>query len=89
MGHEREGEDGQVACPYVDRQRAVNEIALVNTETGEVEYGIKSLFKVIGNSAPVFKPLFSFNPFVSAATSHHHRRFSAVIPESDNFAQPF
>src|SRR5579871_2225689 len=51
-------------CPYVDRQRAVNEIALVNTETGEVNYGIKSLFKVIGNSAPVFKPLFSFSPFI-------------------------
>jgi hypothetical protein len=51
-------------CPYVDLKRAVNEIALVNTETGEVNYGIKSLFKVIGNSAPVFKPLFSFGPFV-------------------------
>jgi hypothetical protein len=51
-------------CPYVDMRRAVNEIALVNTETGEVNYGIKSLFKVIGNSAPVFKPLFAFAPFV-------------------------
>ena len=37
-------------CPYVDRQRAVNEIALVNTQTGEVEYGVKSLFKVIAYS---------------------------------------
>jgi len=52
------------ACPYVDRQRAVNEIALVNTQTGEVEYGVKSLFKVIANSFPVFAPLFSFRPFV-------------------------
>lgn len=50
-------------CPFVDRQRAVNEIALVNTETGEVEYGVKSLFKVIANSFPVFGPLFSFRPF--------------------------
>ena len=51
-------------CPYVDRQRAVNEIALVNNQTGEVKYGIRSLFKVIGNSFPVFGPLFSFSPFV-------------------------
>lgn len=51
-------------CHLVDRQRAVNEIALVNTETGQVEYGIRSLFKVIGNSFPVFRPLFSFGPFI-------------------------
>ncbi|MFD0766000.1 DCC1-like thiol-disulfide oxidoreductase family protein [Mucilaginibacter lutimaris] len=52
------------ACPMVDRQRAANEIALVNRQTGEVTYGIKSLFKIIGNAAPVFKPLFTFAPFV-------------------------
>jgi predicted DCC family thiol-disulfide oxidoreductase YuxK len=52
------------ACPLVDRQRAVNEIALVNRETGEVIYGIESLFKIIGNATPVFKPLFNFAPFV-------------------------
>jgi predicted DCC family thiol-disulfide oxidoreductase YuxK len=52
------------ACPMVDRQRAVNEIALINQETGEVTYGIKSLFKIIGNAMPVFKPLFNFSPFV-------------------------
>ena len=52
------------ACPLVDQQRAVNEIALVNTVTGEVNYGIKSLFKVIGHSFPLFSPLFSFPPFV-------------------------
>jgi hypothetical protein len=51
-------------CPLVDRQRAVNEIALVDTQTGEVSYGVESLFKVIGNSFPVFKPLFGFGPFV-------------------------
>ncbi|GAB3928659.1 thiol-disulfide oxidoreductase DCC family protein [Mucilaginibacter myungsuensis] len=54
----------EAACPLVDRQRAMNEIALVNTETGEVQYGIRSLFKVIGNSFPVFNPLFGFAPFV-------------------------
>ncbi|MDB5127994.1 DUF393 domain-containing protein [Mucilaginibacter sp.] len=52
------------ACPMVDRQRAVNEIALIDQETGEVIYGVKSLFKIIGNAMPVFKPLFNFSPFV-------------------------
>jgi hypothetical protein len=54
----------QAVCPYVDQKRAVNEIALVNTQTGEVEYGVKSLFKVIANSFPVFGPLFAFRPFI-------------------------
>ncbi|WP_158826659.1 DCC1-like thiol-disulfide oxidoreductase family protein [Mucilaginibacter lacusdianchii] len=52
------------ACPMVDRQRAVNEIALVNQQTGEVTYGIHSLFKVIGMAMPVWKPLFAFGPFI-------------------------
>jgi hypothetical protein len=52
------------ACPVVDRQRAVNEIALVNTVTGEVSYGIDSLFKVIAHSFPILRPLFAFRPFV-------------------------
>jgi hypothetical protein len=52
------------ACPLVDLQRAVNEIALINTTTGEVKYGIESLFKVIGHSFPVFRPLFSWRPFL-------------------------
>lgn len=54
----------EATCPLIDRQRAANEIALVNTATGEVSYGIQSLFKVIGNSWPVFNPLFTFAPFV-------------------------
>lgn len=51
-------------CPLVDQQRAANEIALVNTESGEVTYGIKSLFKIIGHAIPFFKPLFAFRPFI-------------------------
>jgi len=51
-------------CPLIDKQRAVNEIALVDVKSGEVTYGIKSLFKVIANAWPVFAPLFSFKPFV-------------------------
>jgi hypothetical protein len=52
------------ACPMVDRQRAVNEIALIDRTTGEVTYGIQSLFKVFGVAMPFLKPLFSFTPFV-------------------------
>ena len=52
------------SCPMLDRQRAVNEIALVNQETGEVTYGIESLFKVMAVAVPGLKPLFSFKPFV-------------------------
>jgi predicted DCC family thiol-disulfide oxidoreductase YuxK len=54
----------QNTCPVYDRQRAVNEIALIDLKSGEVTYGIKSLFKILGNAWPVFGPLFAFNPFV-------------------------
>ena len=54
----------EIVCPYVDRQRAMNEIALVNTQTGEVEYGVKSLFRVIAYSFPLFSRLFNFSPFI-------------------------
>ena len=53
----------QFACPLVDRQRAVNEIALVNKTTGEVRYGIDSLFAVIASSFPIFSPFFQWRPF--------------------------
>lgn len=51
-------------CNLIDHQRAVNEIALVNNLNGEVTYGVSSLFKIIENACPVFKPLFLFSPFV-------------------------
>lgn len=89
------GADGRIAyqtapanfCPAVDRQRAVNEIALVDTETGEVSYGIASLFKVIGNSFPVFKGLFNCRSFVGLMTYvyafiSYNRR--VIIPGSAN-----
>jgi predicted DCC family thiol-disulfide oxidoreductase YuxK len=52
------------SCPMLDRQRAVNEIALVNQETGEVTYGIESIFKVMAAALPGLKILFTFKPFV-------------------------
>jgi len=51
-------------CPMLDKERAVNEIALVNQETGEVTYGVASLLQVIGTSFPFFMPLFTFKPFI-------------------------
>ncbi len=51
-------------CTFVDQKRAVNEIALVDNHTGQVSYGIHSLFKVLGTSIPVFAPLFAFRPFI-------------------------
>ena len=50
-------------CPTVDTTRAMNEIALVDQTTGEVTYGIDSMFKVIGTSFPLFQPLFRNKPF--------------------------
>jgi hypothetical protein len=43
----------------IDRERACDEIALVNVRTGEVTYGIDSLMRVISNAFPFFKPLFA------------------------------
>lgn len=77
-------------CPTVNRQRAVNEIALIDNQTGEVTYGVKSLFKILGNAMPVFKVLFGFAPFiwlmskVYAFISYNRR---VIIPtEADGFA---
>ncbi|WP_025142188.1 hypothetical protein [Pedobacter jeongneungensis] len=63
-GREAYQEIPQNICPLVNKQRAANEIALINTETGEVTYGIQSLFKIIAHAMPFFKPLFLFSPFV-------------------------
>jgi len=57
-------ETSEAACPLVDRQRAVNEIALVNQTTGEVSYGIQSLFKVFAVAVPFLKPVFEYKPFL-------------------------
>jgi hypothetical protein len=43
--------------------KACNEIALVNRKTGGVTYGIDSLLLIIGNSFPLFKPLFKLPAF--------------------------
>lgn len=45
------------ACPMVDRQRATNEIALVNLQTGEISYGAESILKLYAGSYPALKTL--------------------------------
>lgn len=78
------------ACPLLDRQRAVNEIALINQQTGEVTYGIRSLLKIFGTAMPLFKPVFEFAPLVwllskvYAFVSYNRR---VIIPAAaDDFA---
>jgi predicted DCC family thiol-disulfide oxidoreductase YuxK len=50
-------------CTLVNMDRARNEIALVNTKSGQVYYGIDSLFRILGNAFPVFAPLFRLSAF--------------------------
>ncbi|GHE28720.1 DCC1-like thiol-disulfide oxidoreductase family protein [Sphingobacterium griseoflavum] len=52
------------ACPLLDRQRAVNEIALVNLKTGDVTYGIESILKIVSTSYPLLRPILLFKPFL-------------------------
>lgn len=42
----------------IDAERSRDEIALVNTKSGNVTYGIDSLFMILGNSCVGLKPLF-------------------------------
>ncbi|GAB2686972.1 hypothetical protein GCM10027037_06320 [Mucilaginibacter koreensis] len=84
----------EVACPVVDRQRAVNEIALVNTATGEVTYGIKSLFKIFSSSFPILNPLFNNAAFlwlmtrVYAFISYNRRVIMPATNQEANVLQP-
>lgn len=59
----------------IDRKRAVDEIALVNRKTGQVHYGIDSLFYILGHSFPVFRPLFR-NRFFAGAMRRLYRFIS-------------
>lgn len=84
-----------IACS-VDKVRMVNEIALVNTESGEVVYGVESLTKIIGNAFPKLQFLFrcetfnktidklykfvSFNRRVIAPNKKDEVNFSALDP---------
>jgi predicted DCC family thiol-disulfide oxidoreductase YuxK len=76
------------ACPLIDHQRAVNEIALINKTTGQVTYGIESLFKIIANAFPIFRPLFNCKPFITAmrkvyAFISYNRKVIIPAPTTD------
>lgn len=47
--------------PQLDRERACNEIALVNSANGEVTYGVDSLAFVIGNSFPFINKMMKYS----------------------------
>ena len=79
------------ACPLVDRERAINEIALIDKTTGEVRYGIDSLFAVIGTSFPLFNPLFACKAFHRVmrkvyAFISYNRKVIIPAPKSDAHA---
>ncbi len=92
-GREAYQEMPQNICPLVDQQRAANEIALVNTETGEVTYGIQSLFKIIAHAMPFFAPLVAFSPFVYLmrklyAFISYNRKVIIPVVVKENTLQP-
>ena len=49
--------------PHLDLARAKDEIALVNTKTGSITYGIDSLFKILSSSIPVLGYVFKWSAF--------------------------
>lgn len=62
-GREAYQEMNAETCTYIDKNKARNEIALVNKANGEVYYGIDSIFKILANSFPSLKPIFQFPLF--------------------------
>lgn len=67
-GREAYQQMNEATCALIDKERARNEIALVNRTTGEVEYGVSGILKVIGENYPVFKPLFRHRAFLFIMT---------------------
>lgn len=49
-------------APNLDKERAKNEIALVNAETGIVLYGMDSLVEILNQKLPFVKPVAQFPP---------------------------
>jgi hypothetical protein len=52
------------ACPLIDRQRAVDQIALVNLETGEVSYGAESILRLYAAEYPLFSKVLTLGPLM-------------------------
>jgi predicted DCC family thiol-disulfide oxidoreductase YuxK len=58
--------DKFAACKLVDKERAKNEIALVDIEKQEVRYGLDSMLHIVGYNLPILKPLFANKLFFNA-----------------------
>lgn len=74
-------------CNLLDMQRARNEIALLNTKTGQVIYGIDSLFRVISHSFPIIAPLFRlafFRWIMKKIYSFISYNRKAIIPSNES-----
>lgn len=48
----------------VDRNRACDEIALIDTQTGTIRYGVDSLMRILENRFPFLQRIFSSKVFV-------------------------
>ncbi len=75
--------DDLIALHNVNRAKACDEIALINTKTGQVKYGVDSLMHILQNRFTCFTPLFK-NPAVKAFASFFYSLVSfnrkVIIP---------
>lgn len=75
----------------LDLNRARHEIPLLDTETGEVTYGMDALFCLIGHRFPMFQPLFRMPRFRAAIYSfyqtvtYNRRVIAGCAPPRDGF----
>jgi hypothetical protein len=73
---------------HVDFSRATDEIALVNTRTGEVVYGVASLMRILETSFPPIAPLFRQRWFGALArVAYRFISFNrrVIMPARDGF----
>jgi hypothetical protein len=79
--------DEIISAHHVDRLRACDEIALVNVQTGKVEYGIESLIHILSNRfhflTPVFRVKF-LSHIASAAYAFVSFNRKVIIPGDGN-----
>ncbi len=55
-------EKGENLHPQLDYSRASNEIALVDSSSGKIKYGIDSLLSILGRKIPIIESVGSFKP---------------------------
>ena len=76
---------------HLDLNRARHEIPLLDTQTGEVTYGMDALFTLIGYRFPVFMPLFRLPRFRALVyglyqiVTYNRRVIAGCAPPRDGF----